>query len=277
MEEQDLLLPAYRDTGAQILRGVTLVELLQYWGGDERGMDFAAQRQDFPICIPIATQTTHAVGVATAFKLRRQPRVAVTMAGDGATSKGDFYEAINLAGVWMLPVVFVINNNQWAISVPRAHQSATETLAQKAIAAGIPGEQVDGNDVIALRDAMTRALARARSGAGSTLIEALTYRLADHTTADDASRYRDPAEVRTKWHGEPVARLRAYLHAKDIWGPEREQALQHECAAEVDAAVERFLALPAADPRTMFDHLYATLPTALYPQRNAIASRGEDG
>ena len=167
MRPEDVLLPSYRETGAQIWRGVSLLELLLYWGGDERGSDFAGPRGDFPVAVPIASQCLHATGAAYAFKLRREPRVAVCVCGDGATSNGAFYEAINSAGVWRVPAVFVINNNQWAISMPRSAQSATATLAQKAIAAGIPGEQVDGNDAIAVRHLVERALERARSGEGA--------------------------------------------------------------------------------------------------------------
>src|SRR6201982_693579 len=195
MRLEDVFLPSFREHGAQLWRGVSLVELFLFWGGDERGSDFAEAREDFPICVPVGTHAPHAVGVALAFKLRREKRVAVCVFGDGATSKGDVAEALNGAGVWQLPVVFVINNNRWAISVPLAHQTAAETLAQKAIAAGIEGEQVDGNDVIAVREAVSRALAKARAGGGPHLIEAVTYRLGDHTTADDASRYRSGSEV----------------------------------------------------------------------------------
>ncbi|MDN5848153.1 MAG: thiamine pyrophosphate-dependent enzyme, partial [Nitrococcus sp.] len=193
MRPEDVLLPMYRHHGAYLSRGVRIEELLAYWGGDERGMDFESVREDFPIAVPIATHAPHAVGVAYAFKYRREPRVAVCLLGDGATSKGDFYEAMNAAGTWDLPVVFVVCNNLWAISVPRKLQSRAQTLAQKAIAAGFDGEQVDGNDYIALRDRMDRALQRARSGEGPSLIEALTYRMGDHTTADDARRYRSAA------------------------------------------------------------------------------------
>ena len=154
MRKDDVFLPSFREHGAQLWRGVSMVELFLFWGGDERGSDFAEARQDFPICVPVATHAPHAVGVALAFKLRREPRVAVCAFGDGATSKGDVAEALNMAGVWRLPLVFVINNNHWAISVPVAQQTAAETLAQKAIAAGIEGEQVDGNDVIAVREAV---------------------------------------------------------------------------------------------------------------------------
>ena len=186
MSPDDVLLPYAREQGAQFLRGVTPTELFLYWGGDERGSDFGGPREDFPICVPVATQAPHAVGVALAFQLRGEPRVAVCVLGDGGTSKGDFYEALNVAGAWRLPAVFVVTNNQWAISLPRTAQTAATTLAQKAIAAGFSGEQVDGNDVIAVRDVVHRAVAHARDGAGPHLVEALTYRLSDHTTADNA-------------------------------------------------------------------------------------------
>ncbi|TXF12382.1 pyruvate dehydrogenase (acetyl-transferring) E1 component subunit alpha [Pelomicrobium methylotrophicum] len=272
MRDEDVLLPAYREYGAQFWRGVTMTELFLYWSGDERGMDFSGPRHDFPICVPIATQVCHAAGVAYAFQLRREPRVAVAVFGDGATSKGDFYEAINIAGAWRLPAVFVINNNQWAISMPRLRQTAAQTLAQKAIAAGIPGEQVDGNDVIAVRHAVEQALAKARAGGGPTLIEALTYRLGDHTTADDASRYRDAETVKAQWAQEPVSRLRTYLVRCGAWDREKEEALEKECASRVQAAVEEFLAIKLPGPEQMFDHLYATLPPGLQEQRAAAVA-----
>ena len=150
MQKDDVLFPYYREYGAQFLRGVTMTEIFQYWGGDERGMDYKGPQKDFPICVPIATHAPHAVGVAYAMKLRKEPRVAVFVCGDGATSKGDFYEAMNAAGLWKLPVVFVVNNNQWAISVRREIQTGCQTIAQKAIAAGFDGEQVDGNDIVAV-------------------------------------------------------------------------------------------------------------------------------
>lgn len=275
MQESDVLLPTFREHGAQLWRGVSLYELFLYWGGDERGSNFAGPRQDFPVSIPVASHVPHAAGVALAFKLRGERGAAVCFLGDGATSKGDFYEAINFAGVWRLPVLFVIANNQWAVSVPRSAQTAAETLAQKAVAAGIPGEQVDGNDVIAVRDAAERALKRAREGGGAALVEAVTYRLGDHTTADDASRYRDDAEVSGHWAEEPVARLRQYLSAERAWSPQDEEQLLASCAAEVEAAAERYLATPPAPPEAMFDHLYATLPASLVPQRAAVMAEGK--
>ena len=212
MRLEDVLLPSYtRDNAALLLRGVKLEEILLFWGGDERGNHWSGPPHDFPFCIPVGSQAPHAAGVAYAFKYRKEARVAVCILGDGATSKGDVFEAMNFSGVWKLPVVFVVNNNQWAISVPLRRQTASQTLAQKAIAAGFSGEQVDGNDVIAVRAAVDTAMAMARAGEGPSLIEAVTYRLGDHTTADDASRYRSADEVQEHWKEEPLARLRAYL------------------------------------------------------------------
>ncbi len=267
MAADDVLVPAFRDQAAQLWRGVTPLELLLYWGGDERGSDFAGPRQDFPICVPVASQVPHAAGVALAFKLRHQPRAALCILGDGGTSKGDFYEALNVAGVWRLPLVVVIANNQWAISVPRSAQSAAETLAQKAIAAGIPGEQVDGNDVIAVHDRVARALDKARTGGGASVIEALTYRLSDHTTADDARRYRDDREVTEHWRAEPVPRLRQYLVKQGVWDRAHEEHLLETTTAEIDEAVTAYLATPRQSVASMFDFLFATLPDSLADQR----------
>jgi 2-oxoisovalerate dehydrogenase E1 component alpha subunit len=277
MRPEDVLLPSYRETGAQLYRGVSLDELLLYWGGDERGSDFAGPRHDFPVSVPVASQCLHAVGVGYAMKLQREPRVAVCVCGDGATSNGAFYEAINCAGAWRVPAVFVINNNQWAISVPRTVQTAAETLAQKAIAAGIPGVQVDGNDVIAVHHGVAQALARARAGDGPSVVEALTYRMSDHTTADDASRYRSAEAVSERWATDPVARLRNYLVEAGAWNKTDEERLVEEINGEIDAAVERYLKTQPQPPEAMFDYLYAELPRALAEQRAAVAAgEGDD-
>ena len=270
MAKDDVLFCTYRENGVQIMRGVTMRELFLYWGGDERGSDFAGPRRDFPVCITIASQCLHAAGVAYAIKLRKEPRVAVCMLGDGATSKGDFYEGINAAGTWRLPVVFVVTNNQWAISVPRKAQTAAQTLAQKALAAGFEGVQVDGNDVVAVHHAMREALAKARSGGGPMLIEAVTYRLADHTTADDASRYRPAEEVAEAWKCEPVLRLRNYLSEAGAWNRTLEEELLRQCNEQVQAAAQAYLDTPPPPVEQMFDHLYATLPAAYATQRAAI-------
>ena len=277
MEAQDVLLPSYRETGAMLWRGVSLEEILTYWGGDERGSDFAGPREDFPISVPVCSQTLHAVGVAYAMKLRRQPRVAVVALGDGATSKGDFYEAINIAGAWQVPAVFVVNNNQWAISVPREKQSAAETLAQKAIAAGIPGEQVDGNDAIAVRHAVGQAIERARDENTPGLVEALTYRMTDHTTADAAGRYRDEDVVSEQWKLDPVARLRTFLADAGAWEKSDEERLIEETDRTIDAAVEAYESLPRRSPESIFDHLYAELPAAFAEQRTSLAKATSEG
>jgi pyruvate dehydrogenase E1 component alpha subunit len=270
MRQEDVLLPSYRDNGALLWRGVKMEEILLYWGGDERGNLSSGPAHDFPFCVPVGSQAPHATGVAYAFKLRKEPRVAVCLLGDGATSKGDVYEAMNCAGVHALPVVFIINNNQWAISVPLRLQTASQTLGQKAIAAGFPGEQVDGNDVICVRDAVADAIAAARRGKGPRLIEAVTYRLGDHTTADDAARYRLPEEVQARWREEPIARLRGYLVGRKVWGKAEEELLSSECQKRVEAAVERYLGVGVRAPETMFDHLYAQLPHTYAGQRNEV-------
>jgi 2-oxoisovalerate dehydrogenase E1 component alpha subunit len=267
MKSDDVFLMTYREQGVQLMRGVTMTELFLYWSGDERGSDFSGPRRDFPICITIAAHCTHAAGAAYAIKLRRESRAVVCALGDGATSKGDFYEGMNAAGAWQLPLVFLVTNNQWAISVPRKAQSAAETLAQKGIAAGIPSEQIDGNDLIAVREAMDRALARARSGGGPSLIEALSYRLSDHTTADDASRYRSADEVADAWKREPLMRVRTYLVAKGAWDKAREEVLQKECNQRVQTAVKAYTDTPMPEPRAMFEHLYASFPPGLESQR----------
>jgi pyruvate dehydrogenase E1 component alpha subunit len=275
MRETDVLVPSFREHGAQLWRGVTVEELLLYWGGDERGSDFAGPREDFPVCVPVGTQFPHAVGVALAFRLRGEDRAAVVVGGDGATSRGDFHEAMNMAGVWRAPLVFIVNNNQWAISVPRARQSAAGTLAQKAVAAGLPGEQVDGCDAIAVEEAVARALARARAGEGATLIECVTYRLSDHTTADDATRYRDDAEVSRHWAEEPVRRLRAHLVEAHGWTREEEEALREAVRAEIEAGAAAYLDRAPEPATAIVDHLHARLPAGLAGLRVRLAGEGD--
>src|ERR1700739_106039 len=173
---------------------------------------------------------------------------------------------MNFAAGWKLPLVLVVNNNQWAISVPRSRQSAAQTLAQKAIAAGIDGLQVDGNDVIAVHQVVHAALAKARRGDGPALIEALSYRLGDHTTADDATRYRDSEVLSKQWEYAPLLRVRPYLMRRNVWNRARDEQLGKACHAQVEQAVDAYLAIPPPDPSAMFDHLYETLPLALREQ-----------
>ena len=267
MRKEDVLVPYYRDYAAQIQRGVRMSEIYLYWGGDEQGSNFKDNKEDLPLCVPIASQCLHASGVAFALKYRQQKRVAVCAIGDGGTSEGDFYEALNVAGAWDLPVVFVINNNQWAISVPLSKQTRTETLAQKAIAAGFEGKQVDGNDIIAMRDILGSAIEKARSGGGPTLIEAMTYRLCDHTTADDAGRYQPKAEVENAKKYEPIGRFKRFLMEQHHWDDVKEAVLQEECAKKVQQAVEEYVNAPLQPIESMFDYHYETLPDYLIEQR----------
>ncbi|KEF31006.1 Branched-chain alpha-keto acid dehydrogenase, E1 component, alpha subunit [Marinobacter nitratireducens] len=277
LAKTDVFVPYYRDQAAHILRGVSLSEMLLYWGGDERGSAWKACPEDLPIAVPIATQCCHAVGVAAAIRVRGESRAVVCCVGDGGTSKGDFLESINLAGAWHLPVVFVAINNQWAISTPRSIQTGAETIAQKAIGAGLPGHIVDGNDYFAAIEALDNALERARAGKGGAVIEAVTYRLGDHTTADDATRYRSAEELREAWEKDGIKRLQNYLHNAGLWNPEKEQALQADCKQTVEQAVEEYLATEAEPPTAMVDYLFDSLPAALASQRERIAEKYRGG
>jgi 2-oxoisovalerate dehydrogenase E1 component alpha subunit len=267
LTEDDVFVPFYRDYAAQFHRGVKAREILLYWGGDERGNDFSGPAHDFAWSVPIATQTLHAAGAALAFKTRKEPRVALTTVGDGGTSKADFYGAINAAGAMQLPLVVLIVNNQYAISTPRKKQSGAQTLAQKGIAAGVDSVQVDGNDLIALRAALDQAVKRARHGHGPSLIEAVTYRLSDHTTADDARRYRSADEVKDAWQREPLIRLRQYLIDFNVWNEAEEAELLADCAKRVDTEVNAYLETRAQPLSAMFDYTYAELPLDLERQR----------
>ena len=267
MRAEDVLFTVYREVGSKFWRGVDMLNILLYWGGDERGTIYRRTPQDFPFCVPIGSQMPQAAGAALAFQIRGEARCALVFIGDGGTSQGAFYEALNLAGAKALPLVCVIVNNRWAISVPVSAQTAAQTLAQKAIAAGIPAVQVDGNDVLIVRETVGEALERARGGGGPTVIEALTYRLSDHTTSDDATRYRSAAEVEAALRIEPIARMRAFLEAQGHWSEAAEQSLRRECSEAVEAAVKQYLATPKQSTDSMFDYLYAQLPPGLRAQR----------
>lgn len=268
--KNDIFVPYYRDMGTLIQRNVKLSQILLYWGGDERGNVFTPDSQDFPFSVPVGSQPLHAAGAAYAAKYHKQKRAVLTVCGDGATSQGDFYEALNVSGIWKLPVVYVVCNNQWAISVARDVQTAAHTIAQKAIAAGIPGEQIDGNDIIAVQHRTAEALKNARENNQSCLLEMVCYRQHDHTTADDASRY-EPKNLREQeWKKEPVIRLRHYLEKLGIWTEQQEQALLVQCAAEVDDAVKEYLSVSPQPLESMFDYLYAKLPEAYADQRDSL-------
>ncbi len=270
MKHGDVLAPSYREYGAMFMRGVRPRDVLMYWGGDERGSDYdraSDAANDFPICVPISTQCLHAAGSALSFKLRGMDQVAVAVCGDGGSSKTDFYAAVNSAGAYKLPLILCVVNNGWAISVPRSAQTGAETLAQKGLAGGLHCLQVDGNDLIAVLAAMNEARERALAGNGGTVLELLTYRLSDHTTADDARRYRDDAEVKDAWQREPMLRLRKYLIDQGVWSEDEEKAWNAECAARVDEEVNSYLNTPVQPVEAMFDFLYADPPPDLLAQR----------
>ena len=264
----DVFAPSYREYGAQFMRGVKPREVLMYWGGDERGNDFSGPAHDYAWCVPIGTQNLHAAGAALAFKLRGEPRVAVACVGDGGSSKTDTYAAINAAGAYTLPFVQCIINNQWAISVPRKAQTGAKTLAQKGLAGGLESLQVDGNDIIAVRAAMDHALKRARNGHGGSCIEFVTYRLSDHTTADDARRYRGEEEVKEGWAKEPFLRLRKYLTQLGQWDEQQEKDWIVESNRRADEEVNAYLETKVQPVEAMFDYLYAVLPAELAAQRD---------
>jgi pyruvate dehydrogenase E1 component alpha subunit len=267
MQYDDVFAPSYREYGAQFMRGVKPREVLMYWGGDERGNDFSGPPHDYSWCVPIGTQNLHAAGAALAFKLRGEPRVAVACVGDGGSSKTDTYAAINSAGAFTLPFVQCIINNGWAISVPRNAQTGAKTLAQKGLAGGLECLQVDGNDIIAVRAAMDFAILRARNGHGGSCIEFVTYRLSDHTTADDARRYRGEEEVKAAWEREPFLRLRTFLTREGLWSPKEEEDWKVECNRLADIEVNAYLETKVQPVEVMFDFLYAELPHDLAAQR----------
>ena len=264
----DWMVPSFRETAAMIWRGWPIEKLLLFFAGHLEGGQPAPDQHDLPIAIPVSTQLPHAVGLAYAAQYRGDDAVVMAYFGDGATSEGDFHEAMNFAGVWHVPVIFVCQNNQWAISVPLKKQTHSRTIAQKALAYGLPGIQVDGNDVLAVYAAAREAVERARAGDGPTLIECVTYRLGVHTTADDPTKYRTAEEVAMWEQKDPLTRFRGYLEKRNLL----EEGLEQKVDDEIAEAIRRFEATPPPDPLVMFDHAYAELPPDVRAQRDAMAA-----
>jgi pyruvate dehydrogenase E1 component alpha subunit len=267
LRRSDWMVPSFRETAAMLLRGWPIEKLLLLFAGYLEGGQPDEHQNDLPITIPVATQLPHAVGLAYAAQYRGDDAIVMAFCGDGATSEGDFHEALNFAGVWHVPAVFVVQNNQWAISVPLKKQTHSRTIAQKALAYGIPGLQVDGNDVLAVYAACHEAVERARGGDGPTLIECVTYRLGVHTTADDPTKYRTAEEVAAWERKDPLTRFTAYLKKKRLL----DDGLEDEVDKEIAAAIQRFEAMGPAEPFTMFEHVYAELPEHLKAQREQLA------
>ncbi|HUX86294.1 MAG TPA: thiamine pyrophosphate-dependent dehydrogenase E1 component subunit alpha [Chloroflexota bacterium] len=257
MGPEDWIFPSYREAITLGMRGLDLETILQY----VRGLYWLAEPAKsgvFPIQISIGDQSLHAVGAGMAFALQERPAVAVASIGDGATSEGDFHEALNFGGVFRARTVIFVQNNQWAISMPRAAQTAAPTLVQKALAHGIAGYLVDGNDVLAVYEVCRHALAQARAGEGMVLVEALTYRLGAHTTADDPKRYQPPAEIEEWSTRDPLRRMRRFLEDRKLWDEAAETSARTEAYARIDAAVARIEAMPIPSFERVFETTFAT-------------------
>ncbi len=269
MGEKDWFVGSFRELGGRLVRGEPKINPMIFHNGFEEGnLVPGGPGRLLPISIIVGSQTLHAAGIGYAIQYRQEKDAAVvTFFGDGGSSQGDVYEAMNFAGVWKAPVVFICQNNQWAISVPRSKQTAAQTIAQKAIAAGIHGVQVDGNDVLAMYLATQQALDRAKRGEGPTLIEALTYRLMMHTTADDPTKYRNEEEEKEAWSKDPIPRFRKYLVNLGIWNDEKQAALEEQIKSEIDAAVKEFETLTDFPPEAPFDHVFGTSHAILQEQR----------
>jgi pyruvate dehydrogenase E1 component alpha subunit len=272
----DWVLPQYRElVGMGRYGDEILYRFALYQRGHPAGGHIPAPIRVFPIQIALAAQIPHAVGLAWAMKLKGDPGVACVFFGDGASSEGDFYEAANFAGVLRAPVVFLCVNNGWAISTPLHRQTAATSLAAKATGCGFPGVRVDGNDALAVHAVVAAARERAVAGSGPTLVEAVTYRMGPHTTADDPTRYQ-PAEERAAWEGrDPIARLRAHLEGRGLWDDARHQQAEATAAAAMDAAWERAEATSVA-PDAFFDHVYATPTPRMERQRAELRARIEE-
>jgi pyruvate dehydrogenase E1 component subunit alpha len=274
----DWLVPVWREWAAYVWRGWPLENLILLYAGFSEGTSVPAGIRDLPVCVPMGTHVPHAVGLACATRARREDGVVLCYFGDGASSEGITQESMNFAGVFQAPIVFVCVNNHWAISIPRSRQTRAKTLAHRALAYGFPGIQVDGNDLLGMIAATREAVDRAREGRGPTLIEAVTYRLQPHSTADDPKKYREDAEVKAWEAREPLPRLRRYLESKGLVDDALHARLEAEVDAEVRLAIERAEArMQAARPIDMFDNVYGDMPADVRAQREAFAQELEEG
>lgn len=265
LRKEDWMCPSYRETAAFLWRGWPIDRFMLWWGGHEIGSSIPEGINDTPIAVPIATQCQYAMGIAWGCKLRKDGTVCACFVGDGGTSQGDFHEALNYAAVFKAPLVMVIQNNGWAISIPRHKQTASKTLAQKAIAYGLDSIQVDGNDLLAVIRATGEAVEKARRGGGPTVIEAVTYRLSMHTTADDPKKYRSEEEVREWEAKDPLPRFRNYLRKKKLLDDPVEKLIEEEIRRELDEAVASY-ERHQSDPYDMFKYMYAEMTPDLKKQ-----------
>lgn len=263
--KEDWMIPAYRELAAWLYRGVTLKDVYLFWGGHEDGGKFSNAKNIIPPCVPIGSQTLHAVGIAYSLKYKKQNSIALTYIGDGGTSEGDFHEAMNYAGVWRVPLVFVCQNNQYAISTPRNKQTAAKSLAIKAIGYGLKGIQVDGNDFFAVYAAATAAAKEVRSGGMPIFIECITYRQGAHTTSDDPTRYREKEEEEIWLQRDPLKRLKAYLVQKQEWHEEEDRKLQSQYEKEIEEQFDQAERHPYP-LKDVFQYMYVETPENLRKQ-----------
>ncbi len=266
MERDDWIFPSYRELLVCAVRGLPISKIYLYWMGNELGNQIPEGVNIFPYSVPVGSHILHAVGAAWAARLKKQKIVVTAYFGDGATSEGDFHEGLNFAGVFHVPVVFICQNNQYAISVPVRRQTAALTIAQKALAYGFDGIRVDGNDLFACYAAAKAAFDKARSGGGPTLIEAVTYRLGAHTTSDDPQRYRTQSEV-AEWEArDPLARFDKHLRARKIIDDDLAEAMKAEVETQVEQAVAEAEALEAPAPADIFTYMFKEMPPSLKEQ-----------
>ena len=276
LEQRDWMFPSYREHAIQVVRGQRWVDVLTYWGGSEEGNRVPEDVNNFTISIPIATQILHAMGAAWAGKLRGEDIVSLAFFGDGGTSEGDFHEGLNFAGVFKTGTIFFCQNNQYAISVPRERQTASETIAQKAIGYGFEGIQVDGNDFFSVYHATKHAVEKGRRGEGPTLIEAITYRHSHHTTADDYTRYRSEEEVEAWKQKDPIIRFRKYLENNELWDEKDEERVWEDAKAEIAQAVEEYENLPERDVEEIFKYTFEEMPWHLQEQLDELRAYLKD-
>ncbi|MFJ2401551.1 pyruvate dehydrogenase (acetyl-transferring) E1 component subunit alpha [Streptomyces xanthochromogenes] len=275
LEERDWLFPSYRDTLAAVARGLDPVQALTLLRGDwHTGYD-PREHRIAPLCTPLATQLPHAVGLAHAARLKGDDVVALALVGDGGSSEGDFHEALNFAAVWQAPVVFLVQNNGFAISVPLAKQTAAPSLAHKAVGYGMPGRLVDGNDAPAVHQVLSEAVGRARRGGGPTLVEAVTYRMEAHTNADDATRYRGSAEVDAWREHDPIRLLEEELTARGLIDEDGIRAAAEAAETMAAALREQMNAEPSLNPMDLFAEVYTAQSGQLREQADQLRAELE--
>jgi len=274
IEEEDWVVPSFRETAAFIMRGAPLEKIFQRWMGNANGQKGLAELNTLPVSIPVGTQNLHTAGLGMAMSFKEDENAVIGFTGDGSTSEGDFHEALNFAGVYNAHSVFFVQNNQFAISMPREKQTKSETIAQKAIAYGIKGIQVDGNDILAVIKATNEALEDARNG-NPVLIEAVTYRLEDHTTSDDSTRYRSEDEVKEWGEKDPLVRFREYLKENEMWNKDLEN-FEDEAKEIVNKAANEAMDMEDPDFDELFDYVYADMPELLAKEKEEFRKEVKD-